>query len=213
MINDVNRSDFSKYGDALKELIKQVFNGTVIYEPSDVSFEYALNQTKNNIKFPLISIYHDNTIQLDKQKISFPSYRRGKLFENKITVFDDNMKDTGEKNEKISKSVQNLYITLNHILDVYGTDRISTERATQELLFWLYENQQIKIKYYGQELNFTFDINPNIIDNTDLVQYHSNGKLYRMSIVISSNVALFRSVDYFNVLDPRIEITVGTETK
>ena len=31
MINDINRSDFSKYGDALKELLKQVFNGTVIY--------------------------------------------------------------------------------------------------------------------------------------------------------------------------------------
>lgn len=129
-------------------------------------------------------------------------------------MFDDNMKDTGEHNEKISKSVQNLYITLKHIFDVYGTDRISTERATQELLFWLYENQEVTIKYYGQEMKFTFDINPNIVDNTDLVQYHSNGKLYRMSIMVSSNVALFRSVDYFNVLYPEVEIKVGTdETK
>ena len=33
MKEDIGKSDFSKYGDALKELIKQVFNGTVIYEP------------------------------------------------------------------------------------------------------------------------------------------------------------------------------------
>lgn len=211
MKEDIGKSDFSKYGDALKELIKKVFNGTVIYEPSDVAFEYALNQTGNKIKFPLISIYHDNTIEIDRSKTSFPSYRRGKLFENAVRVYDDNMKDTGETNEKISKSVQNLYITMKHIFDVYGTDRLSTEKVTQELLFWLYDNQQLHIKYYGQDLFFTFDISPNIVDNTDLVQYHSNGKLYRMSIVVSSNVALFRSIDYFNVLNPEIEITVGTE--
>lgn len=206
-------SDFGKYGEALKELLQQVFNGTVIYEPADTAFEYALNQTGNNIKFPLISFYHDNTIEIDRSRTSFPSYKRGKLFEQKLRVRDDNLKDENIYNEKLSKSVQNLYITMKHIFDIYGTDRISTERVTQELLFWLYDNQQLTIKYHGQVLNFTFDISPNIVDNTDLVQYHSNGKLYRMSIVVSSNVALFRSVDYFNVLDPNIEITVGTEEK
>ena len=121
------------------------------------------------------------------------------------------MKDTGKTNEKISKSVQNLYITMKYIFDVYGTDRISTEQATQELLFWLYDNQQVQIKYMGRVLYFTFDISPNIVDNTDLVEYHSNGKLYRMSIAVSTHIALFRSVDYFNALNPEIEITVGTE--
>ena len=204
-------SNFTIYHNAIKDLIKQVYNGTVIYEPSNVAFEYALNQTKNKIKFPMISIYHDSDMEVDTSRTTFPSYKRCTLLENHIKVFDDNMKDTGKTNEKISKSVQNLYITMKYIFDVYGTDRISTEQATQELLFWLYDNQQVQIKYMGRVLYFTFDISPNIVDNTDLVEYHSNGKLYRMSIAVSTHIALFRSVDYFNALNPEIEITVGTE--
>lgn len=205
------KSDLQTYSIALKELIEKVFNGTVVYEPADVAFEYALNATKNNLKFPLISFYHTNDIEIDQGRNSFPSYRRGLLFENSIQVRDENMKVTGETNEKISKSVQNLYITMRYIFDVYGTDRVSTERATQELLFWLYDNQQLTITYQGQKLNMSFEISPNIVDNTDLASYHSNGKLYRLSVAISSHIALFRSVDYFNALNP--EITVGTDYK
>ena len=206
-------TNFTLYSEALKDLIRSVYNGTVIYEPADVAFEYALNQTNNKIKFPMISIYHDNTIDIDMARNSFPSYKRGKLLERAVKVYDDNMKDTGKTNEKISKSAQNLYIQMKYIFDVYGTDRISTEKVTQELLFWLYDNQQISIKYMGKPINFTFEISPNIVDNTDLVSYHSNGKLYRMSIALSSHVALFRSIDMFNALIPEIEITVGTDEK
>ena len=206
-------TNFEQYRKALKDLISTVYNGTVIYETADVAFEYALNQTKNKIKFPMISIYHENDIDIDTSRNSFPSYKRGKLFENAITVYDENMKDTEEHNEKISKSVQNLYITMRYIIDVYGTDRLSTEKVVQELLFWLYDNQKINIKYQGARLNFTVDVSPNIVDNTDLVSYHSNGKLYRMSIAISTHEALFRSVDHFNAIYPEIEITVGTENK
>lgn len=209
--NSTIGNNFTLYSEALKDLIKSVYNGTVVYEPSDVAFEYALNQTKNNIKFPMISIYHDNNIELDMSRNSFQTYKRGKLFESEIKVRDDNMKLTGETNKKISKSVQNLYITMRYIIDVYGTDRFSTEKVMQELLFWLFDNQQVDIMYQGQYLSFTFDISPNIVDNTDLVSYHSNGKLYRMSMSISTHIALFRSVDYFNALIPKNIITVGTE--
>ena len=209
--NSTIGTNFTLYSEALKDLIKTVYNGTVVYEPSDVAFEYALNQTKNKIKFPMISIYHDNNIELDMGRNSFQTYKRGMLFENAIKVRDDNMKLTGETNKKISKSVQNLYITMRYIIDVYGTDRFSTEKVMQELLFWLFDNQQVDIVYQGQPLSFTFDISPNIVDNTDLVSYHSNGKLYRMSMSISTHIALFRSVDYFNALIPENIVTVGTE--
>lgn len=204
-------TDFNTYHEALKNLIKQVYNGTVIYEPSDVAFEYALNQTGNKIKFPMIAMYHTNDIDIDTSRNSFGSYKRGRLMEQFIPVRDNNLKLTDEKNNKISKSVQNLYITMRYIFDVYGTDRLSTEKAIQELLFWLYDNQQLTIKYQNHILNMTFEVSPNIVDNTDLVSYHSNGKLYRMSIEVSTHVALFRSIDYFNVINPEIEITVGTD--
>lgn len=205
-------SDFYTYGEALKNLIKEVFNGDVVYDSPDNQFEYAMNQVPGHkVKFPMIGMYHQSDIDLDMSRNSQPSYRRGRLFENAIQVRDDNMKLTGDTNEKISKSVQNLYITMKYIFDVYGTDRLSTERVTQELLFWLMENQQITFKYQGKTLNMTFELSPTIVDNTDLVSYHSNGKLYRYSIAISSHIALFRSVDYFNAINPEIEITVGTE--
>lgn len=204
-------TDFNKCHQALKDLIQSVYNGTVIFEPANTSFEYALNQTKNKIKFPMIAFYPENDIAIETSRTSFPGYKRGKLFENQIKLLDENLKDTETVNERIGKSVQNLYITMKYIIDVYGTDRISTEKAIQELVFWLYDNQQVSFKYMGQELNFTFDINPTIVDNTDLVSYHSNGKLYRMSIMISVHTTLFRSVDYFNALHPEIEITVGTK--
>ena len=35
-------SSFSKYGEALKELLKQCFNGDVIMEPTDTAFQYAV---------------------------------------------------------------------------------------------------------------------------------------------------------------------------
>ena len=201
-------SDFYTYSQAIKQLLEEVFNGTVVFDTANNAFEYALNQTKNNIKFPMIAFYPDPTIELDMARNSFPTYRRGKLMEQAIKVYDQNMKDTGETNNKISKSVQNLYINMKYVFDVYGTDRISTEKVSQELLFWLFENQQISIKYQGHELNMTFEISPAIVDNTDLVSYHSNGKLYRMSIVTTVRVVLFRSVDYFNVIKPEIEVTV-----
>ena len=209
--NSYLMTDFSKCHQALKDLIQSVYNGTVIFEPANTSFEYALNQTKNKIKFPMISFYQENDIAIETTRNSFPSYTRGKLFESQIKLLDENLKDTGTTNERIGKSVQNLYITMKYIIDVYGTDRISTEKATQELLFWLFSNQQVDFKYMGTNLSFTFDISPTIVDNTDLVSYHSNGKLYRLSLMISVHTTLFRSVDYFNALHPEIEITVGTK--
>ena len=206
-------NNFYDYGQALKALLEEVYNGTVVYDTAANSFEYALNQSKGKIKFPMIAFYHQPDIDIEQSRNSFPTYTRGKLFEKAILKRDDNMKQLGERNEKISKSVQNLYITMKYIIDVYGTDRISTEKVIQELLFWLYSNQEVVFKYNGKDLKFTFEISPNIIDNTDLSTYHSNGKLYRMSVSILSHVALFRSVDYFNALETNIEITVGTENK
>lgn len=199
-------TNLSQYGEVLKRLISAVFKGTVVYDSVDHAFEFALNQTQNKLTFPFISFYHDNAIELDMGRNSFNSYRYGKLFENATRVLDDNLKDTKTRNEKISKSVQNLYINVRYIFDIWGTDRLSCEKATQELAFWLFYNQQVTVKYMGVPIDLTFEIEPNIVDNTDLTEYHSNGKLYRFSVTVLLHAALFRSVDYFNVITPEISI-------
>ena len=50
-------SDLYTYSQAIKQLIEEVFNGTVVYDTANNAFEYALNQTKNDIKFPMIAFY------------------------------------------------------------------------------------------------------------------------------------------------------------
>ena len=52
--NEKTKSCFSIYHQALKEMIEKVFNGNVIYEPVDTAFDYAIKQTKGNLKFPFI---------------------------------------------------------------------------------------------------------------------------------------------------------------
>lgn len=87
-----------------------------------------------------------------------------------------------------------------------GTNRFDTEQLMQELLFWLYENQEVTTKYQGKDLKFSFDIDTQVIDNSDLTQYESEGKLYRYSLNILAHCILFRSENYFTVLHPNIKV-------
>ena len=87
-----------------------------------------------------------------------------------------------------------------------GTDRFSTEQLIQELLFWLFENQEITINYQKQNLKFSFDIDNQILDNSDLAQYHSSGKLYRYTLNIQAHCILLRSENYFTVLHPNVDV-------
>ena len=41
-------SNFSKYSEALKMLLQNVFSGSVILEPVDTAFRYATEQTNND---------------------------------------------------------------------------------------------------------------------------------------------------------------------
>ena len=201
---------FKQYGEALKALIELVYKGTVAYDPADTAFMYAQNATKNNIKFPFISFYHEPTFILDVKKISVGGVTRGKLFEQKAVTRNEDLSIAGV-NEKQSKSVQNLYITMRYIFDIWGTDRESTERLTIELLFWLYFNRTVQTKYLNNTFSFTFEVDPNVVDNTDLVQYPQGGKMYRYSLSAKVDCVLLRSTLAYNILNPQIEITTETE--
>ena len=54
--NENKKSCFSVYHQALKDMIEKVFVGDVVYEPVDTAFDYAIKQTKGDLKFPFISI-------------------------------------------------------------------------------------------------------------------------------------------------------------
>ena len=76
----------------------------------------------------------------------------------------------------------------------------------QELVFWLHHNQQVEIEYMGVKLQFSFDLANEIIDNSDLASYQSNGKLYRYTYGIQIHATLLRSENYFTVIKPNIKV-------
>lgn len=196
-------SNFSKYGEALKKLIQSVFSGSVIMEPVDTAFQYAIKQTENDLKFPLISFYPDNTVTLDRKNIAMPSYKQGLKYQNPLNIYNENNELIGT-NERLAKNVKFLYIIIGYQIDMWATTRLEAEEAMQELLFWLYENQQVEIDYQGQKLVFSFDLAGEVIDNSDLVAYQSNGKIYRYTYGIQVHATLMRSENYFTVLKPNV---------
>ena len=198
-------SNFSKYGEALKELLKKVFSGDVIMEPVDTAFKYAIQQTNNNLKLPMISFYPDNTINLDKKNISMPSYREGLEFQNPMPIYNDDgsLKSTSQR---LAKSVKFLYIILGYQIDVWAITRLEAEEVMQELVFWLYHNQEVKTTYQGIDLTFSFDLADSIVDNSDLTSYTESGKLYRYTYGIRVHSTLMRSENYFTVLHPNVKV-------
>lgn len=198
-------SNFSKYGEALKKLLQSVFSGSVILEPVDTAFRYATEQTNNDLKFPFISIYPDNTVTLDKKNISMPSYHEGFQFQNPMPIYneDGSLKGT---NERLAKNAKFLYIIIGYQIDVWATTRLEAEEVMQELVFWLYHNQQIEVQYQNVSLVFSFDLADTIVDNSDLVSYTNNGKMYRYTYGIQVHATLLRSENYFTVIHPNIKV-------
>lgn len=198
-------SNFSQYGEGLKKLFKEVFNGDTILQPVNTAFEYAFKNTEGKITFPFISLYPNTTIAIDKRNTAYPSYKEGLSFQNPLPTFTN----TGEfkgTNERLAKNAKFIYIIIGYQIDVWGTDRLSAEQLMQELLFWLFENQEVEITYQGKKLKYSFDIDDQIVDNSDLSLYHSEGKIYRYTLGIQVHATLLRSENYFTVLHPNVEV-------
>lgn len=201
----MTHSSFSVYSEALQNLFKNVFNGDVIVKPANESFEYAIKQSENDLKFPFISFYPDNTMYLDNKNNAMPTYTEGMQYQNPMPIYneDGSYKST---NDRLSKNAEYLYILIGYQIDIWGTNRYDTETLMKELLFWLLHNQQVISKYNGEDYYFTFSLNPEIVDNSDLTTYQTNGKLYRYTCSIQLQAALIRSENYFTVIKPNIKV-------
>lgn len=198
-------SNFSKFGEGFKNLISSVFNGDIIYAPVDEAFEYATKQTENKVRFPFISFYVNPNILLDNSNNSMDQYHDGMNFQNPLKIYNEQGKEIGT-NERLAKNQNFLYIILGYQIDIWGTNRYSTEQLAQELIFWLYENQQISTKLQGEDLNFTFEIDNQLIDNSDLALYQSQGKLYRFTLNINLQGVLLRTKNFFTLLKPKVVV-------
>lgn len=199
-------SNFSIYHEAVKKLIKSSFSGQVVLEEVDAAYDNAIKQVKGKLQFPFISLYPTPTIEFENSKNSFPSYNRGSEMFTQVPVFDEYGNYKGS-DDKVAKNVKSLYINIEYQIDVWAIDRQTAEEVIRELMFWFYENQELSVTFYGQPLTFTFTVGNNIQDNTDLVNYESNGKIYRYTTNILLSTAIFRTENYFTVHKPKIDMT------
>lgn len=202
-------SNISKYGEALKALIMSVFsNRNVVYEPVDTAFDFAYKQSGGKLGFPLVSFYHSPTIDINKSASSFGGYKTGYRFQKELPIYEEDTMNLLGTNEKLSKNVRILYINIGYQIDAWAQDRLMAEQVIQELLFWLYDNQEVTIRYQNIDYSFSFDIGDSIIDNSDLVQYKSKGALYRYTITISTSATLMQSKNFFNYINPEIDVKI-----
>ena len=199
------KSCFSIYHQALVDMIGKVFKGHVVYEQVDLAFDYAQKHNKGKVEFPYISVYASPNIEISALNNNYQAIKYGAPMVNEVPIYDDYGKETGVTN-KVSKNVKNLYINIEYQIDVWAVDRQTVEEVTQELVFWLYENRELSINYYGQELIFTFTVGDNIVDNSDIINHETNNKLYRMSLNILVTGSIYRTENYFNVLKTSIDI-------
>ena len=198
-------SNFTMYHTAVQDLIKSVFSGNVVLEEVNSAFDNAIKQIRGNMTFPFISIYPTPTIEIDKSKTNFPSYNKGNKMFTQVPIFDKNGEYTGS-DDRYAKNVKSLYINIEYQIDVWAVDRQTAEEVIRELMFWFYENQEVSVNFYGQPLVFTFTVGNNIQDNTDLVNYESNNKIYRFTTNILLSAAIFRTENYFTVQKPKVDI-------
>ena len=89
---------------------------------------------------------------------------------------------------------------------MWGLDRHTVEDTVQELIFWLYVNKTVSTKILNEDLEFTFTISPQIIDNSDLTTYMTNGKLYRYTLSIEVQGTLQRTKNFFTLHHPNTNV-------
>lgn len=205
-------SNFTMFHNALQQLIKSVFSGNVVLESVESAYDNAIKQLKGKMTFPFISIYPLPTIEFDNSKNSFPSYHLGSPMFKEIPIYDKHGEFL-ETDDNYAKNVKTLYINIEYQIDVWAVDRQSAEEVIRELMFWFYENQEVSVNFYGEPLIFTFTVGSNIQDNTDLVNYESNNKIYRFTTNIALSTAIFRTENYFTVKKPQVDITYEISEK
>lgn len=195
----------AKYDEAVKELLSQVFAGSVILAPSDRAFELYVNQQEDKIHFPFISIFPANTgytrvnRNFAQSNIGNPVNRAAYLYD------DDTLKKKGRTN-LMQNFYQVQYYNIPYVIDCWSTNRIQALQLVQELMFWLQSQGEVLISYKNNHYTANLTIGDTIIDNTSYTSYSDLGSIYRFTIAINIEAPVFRTQNYLNITQSQLEI-------
>lgn len=197
----------AKYDEAVKELLSQVFAGNVILAPADRAFELYVNQKKDKVHFPFISLFpvqsgytrvNRNYMQ---SNIGEPINRAAYLF-NKATL-----EKTGQT-DLMQNFYQVQYYNIPYSIDCWSTNRIEALQLVQELCFWLQSQGEVIVNYKNHKYTANMTIGETIADNTAYTSYSDMGNIYRFTININIEAPVFRTQNYLNLTKGNVEVTL-----
>lgn len=197
----------ARYDLGMQELFSQVFAGQVILAPAERAFELFVDQSKEKLKFPFISLfpvngYTRNLRNFAASNIGQPVYRQAPIYD------DDTLKYKGQS-LVMQNFYQLLYFDIPYQIECWSIDRSEALQLVQELMFWLTSQGQIKVSYKGNTLTCNITIDDTITDNSTYTEYANIGNLYRFTLTITVNAPVLRTTNYLNITNA--DLTVDLE--
>lgn len=201
----------AKYDEAFKSLLTQVFAGSVILAPVDRAFDLYVEQQKDALHFPFISIFPSGGYSITNN--NFVMSNIGKPIHRLANVYDnDTLKKLG-KTPNTQNFYQTIYFNIPYSLECWSTNRIQALQLVQELCFWLKAQGEVRVKYKEHELNANLTVDPTITDATAYTSYADLGHVYRFTLNISIEAPVFRTQNYLNITKADIELTLEDSIK
>ena len=197
----------AKYDEAVRELLSQVFAGSVILAPQDRAFELYVNQEKDKVHFPFISIFpvQSGYIRVNRNymqsNIGDPINRAAYLF-NKDTLAKEG------RTNLMQNFYQVQYYNIPYAIECWSTNRIQALQLVQELCFWLQSQGEVLVRYKDHNYTANMTVGDTIADNTAYNSYSDLGSIYRFTIQINIEAPVFRTQNYLNLTKGKLEINL-----
>lgn len=156
--------------------------------------------------------------QIDKDKVEFPAIV---LSRGAITLNDTRNQvallkgQTARFNSDNTVSKAKLIpMRMEWTINVYAVDRYSCDEIVRELVFYFatYPRFEVKVPYdLDIPQNFDVLLDPEIVDNSDLVEFPNTGNLFRETLTIyTENAHLYASGKIYLT---RVKVTTEFEDK
>ena len=148
----------------------------------------------------------DNAIlflaQFDKDKDKLPAIivsRTGVTINhqlrNQVAILRGQSSRLNEDNT--ASKMKNIPLRIEWNIDVYAVDRFTCDEIIRELVFYLYSYPRFSIKVpydIDVEQNFDVFLEPEIADNSDLIEFPNRGEFFRETLSIyTENAHMFSS--------------------
>lgn len=197
----------AKYDEAVKELLSQVFAGSVILAPQDRAFELYVNQQKDKVHFPFISLFPVQT-GYTRVNRNFMQSNVGNPINRAAYLFNKSTLEKIGQTDLMQNFYQVQYYNIPYAIECWSTNRIQALQLVQELCFWLQSQGQVLIRYKEHNYTANMTVGETIADNTAYNSYSDMGNIYRFTLQINIEAPVFRTQNYLNLTKGNIEITL-----